>query len=787
MIGNYLKASVRNFIRNKSTSVINLCGLTIGFTVVILIFVFVRHELSYDRFHVHRDAIYRIVQGNADEKDSYAGSPAPMGPLLRQHFPEIAEYTRLYQREQIVRAGNQRFREEKFFFADSSFFRMFTFPLVRGNPGDALKAPNAIIITEDIARKYFGEASPIGKMISLDSGFDFTVTGVAANAPENSHFHFDFLIPFERIEDVLGNNHLSSWGAWNYYTYFLLSPGTDPDKLEEKIIRWIRQDHSDRTGYFERLNLQPITEIHFKPNRRNLEPAFDKKYIHILVAVAVVILVIACINFANLSTARSVMRAKEVGLRKTVGASRNDLFRQFMMETVFLAVIACGMAVLLVMLLMPLFNLLLGRHLSIHFADASIFLFLPGLIFLTSLLAGIYPAVFLSSFRPASALKGKSGSQRNSVFQNSLVVFQFTVSIILIISTLVIYRQIHYIHANRVTTGKEQIVNINMQSKDMMMKSAALKAELVRNEHILGASVNTYMPSRFNENWGGIRWPGMEDDGRDHSLWIINADADFLKIFNIDLIEGEVSDYSQLPADQLSFVLNESALREMGWESAAGREMTYWDNRTAHIAGVVRDFHFRSLHHEIAPCAIVLRNLGTQVSLRIKSGDVPATLAGIRNVWKSFSPDVDFDYYFLDEDYDKLYRSELRISKILNVFAAVAIFIACIGLYGLTAFAVQRRMKELGVRKVLGATSAGLAGMFSVKYVKRVIVANLIGWPVAWVIMEKWLENFAYRIGMTVWIFLLSGCIALVIALLTVSGVVIRAAVVSPVESLRYE
>lgn len=787
MFKNYLKIALRSFLNNKSFSVINISGLTIGFAVVILISIFVKNELSYDRFHKKGEHIYRIVDGNPNDKNSYAGTPAPLGPFLKDKFPEILNYTRICQRSKLVQYKNKKIREKQFFFADPSFFDVFTFPLIQGNSATALLEPNSIVITEDVANRYFGQKNPIGIVLSLDEGFDFIVTAVAQNVPENSHFHFEFLIPFERIQDILHNNHLTSWGAWNYYTYLLLNKNTNPDQLKHKIYMWVEKSFPDRVDNFKSLTYQPIKQIHFKYNRKNIESSFDKKYLNIFVAVAITILIIGCINFINLVTAHSIKRAKEVGLRKTVGANYIQLIMQFLSESILFSMVACILAMILVELMLPTFNYLLGKNLSINYSNSKIYLSLMGLIILTALLAGGYPAFILSSFHPVRVLKGKINGSTSSVFRNALVVFQFTISIALIISTIMIYRQLNYIHTKNLGYEKEHIVNIPLQSRELMFKSETIKTEFLRNKNILSASANTYVPSRFNEHWGGFKWKGMPEENKDYSFWIINADKDFINTFQLDMLEGHDFAQNFEATDKLAFIINESALKQMGWKSAVGKEIIYWGSRNARIVGVARDFHFRSLHHEIAPCAIILREAGNQISLRIKSEDIPSTLNYLKTTWESFTSNIAFDYYFLDEDFDKLYKSELRISRILGYFSMITIFIACIGLYGLTTFMVERRTKELGIRKVLGASTIGLLASFSKDYTKWVLVANLISWPIAYYVMNKWLENFAYRINIGWWTFMLAGGLALIIALLTVSWQAIRVAMANPVEALRYE
>jgi putative ABC transport system permease protein len=788
MITYYLKTAFRSFLKNKTSSIINIIGLTIGLSVVITIATFIIHELSYDSFHVNCNRIYRIIDGNADDKDSFAGTPAPLGTFLQSNIPEILSYTRLNKAEQVVEYKNKKFQEKEFFFADPSFFEIFTFPLISGKPGSALKEPNSMVFTEKAAKKYFGPENPVGKVVSLDGGFDFTVTAVAKDVPENSHFHFDFLIPFERIDEILHRNNLESWGSWNYFTYILASENINTEQLKSKLNSTFKTKLPDRADPFADLTFQPIKEIHFRFNRKNLEPAFDDKYLTIFIAVAIAVLIIACINFINLTTARSIKRAKEVGLRKTVGANYSELVKQFLLESIFLSVIASVLSVITVELILPAINTITGKHYSIDYTNANNYLIFFGLVLLTGILAGAYPAMVLSSFHPVKALKGKMNRESNVSFRNVLVVFQFTVSIALIVCTVIIFQQINFIQTKNLGFAKEQIINIPLKSRELMQKSQTIKEELLRDKDILSASVNSYVPSSFNEHWGGIRWENMSEKDENGQLWIIVADKDFVKTYQVEMLEGEDYAANFEATDKLAFILNKSAVKQMNWETAAGKEIIYWGSQKGNIVGVMDDFHFRSLHHLVEPCAIVLsENRGQHISVRIKAENITSCLASIKRTWDSFASNLTFDYYFLDEDFAKLYQSEIRISTVLGNFSLVTVFIACIGLFGLTTFMAERRKKELGIRKVLGASSIGLLRQFSFDYTRWVILANLIAWPAAYYFMSKWLEDFAYRIDLAWWVFVLSGGIALIIALATVSFQAIRAATANPVESLRYE
>lgn len=785
MITYFLKTAFRSLLKNKTSSIINLTGLTIGLTIVITFFVLIKNELSYDSFHENVDRIYRVIKGNAEDKESYAGTPPTLGEFLKSNIPEVEEYTRLHKAELVVKYGDKQFTEKEFFFADPAFFKIFTFPLIKGNA--SLHNPNSIVITEEASQKYFGSENPIGKVISVGNNHNFEVTAVAEDVPDNSHFHFDFIIPFERLDDVLQSNYLESWGSWNFYTYILTGKDVNTKLLQSKVTDLFKTKLPERASFFEDVTYQPVKDIHFQYNRKNLEPAFDDKYISIYIAIAIAVLLIACINFINLTTANSMQRAKEVGLRKTIGANYSELIKQFLLESILFVVIASILAVVLVEVILPFVNSITAKHYSFDYTNYSNYLILFGLILITGILAGGYPAIVLSSFQPVKALKGKLNKNSNNAFRNALVVFQFSVSIALIVCTFIILQQIDYIQNKNLGFAEEQIINIPLKTRELFGKSPLIKSEVMKNNSVVSASLNNYQPSNFNEHWGGFKWEGMSEQEENNQMWVINADKDFIDTYQIELLEGEDFVTNFEVTDQLSFILNKSALKLMNWETGAGKEITYWDTRKGRVAGVVDDFNFRSLHHMIEPAAIILRDRGMYLSVRTKTENISDALASIKKAWDSFNTNLPFEYYFLDEDFAKLYQSEIRTSKIIGNFSLITVFIACIGLFGLTSFMAERRKKELGIRKVLGASEAGLLKMFSFDYTKWVLLANLIAWPAAYYFMKYWLEDFAYRIEITIWPFLLAGLTALIIALLTISWRALRAARVNPVESLRYE
>lgn len=778
MFKNYLKIVFRNIQRHKGYSFLNIFGLALGMAVFMIITLFVRNEVSYDKFHKYHSRIFRIVAGNPHDKNSYAGTPAPLGPLMLENFPEVINYVRIDGYSGVLKTGDKTFNERRILLADNSIFAIFTFPLIQGDPATALEDPNSIVITESMAAKYFENEEPLGKILNLNGEDDMLVTGVAKDVPEKSHFHFDFLIPFKK------KANLENWGMWNYYTYLLLNDSFSSNQIKHKFDLWAK-DHGledDIRGLY----YQPMTQIHFVYNRSNLEPAFNGKYIKIFLAVAFVILILACINFMNLSTARSSQRAKEVGIKKTVGANPLSLVKQFISESILLALLAYVISVLLVKLTLPIFNNFTGRNLSLDFTDPAFILGIIGLILFTGIISGSYPAFVLSSFHPTLVLKGSYRDSARSLFRNALVIFQFTISVALIVCTLLIYKQMSFIQNTDIGLNKEHVVNIRL-NRDLWEKTLNLKNEFLNIPGVISASANGYVPS--NMNWHQSVWWRGQLDTEKTSMWIMGIDKDFTSTFKIKVKEGQEQIKTFQPRDdRYDYILNASALKQMGWESAVGKEFSHrGEENPGTVIGVTEDFNFRSLHHEVAPCVMVVRERSSQISLRIESNRLSETLSAIKEKWEKVVPAFEFDYYFLDDDFDKLYKSEIKLSQLLVALTTLSVIIACLGLFGLASFMAQQKTKEIGIRKVLGASVSRITLGLTKVFAKLVVISNLIAWPIAYYIIHLWLQNFAYHTGISLAIFLLSSLIAFVIAFLTISYQSIKAARSNPINSLRYE
>jgi putative ABC transport system permease protein len=786
MFKNYLKIAFRNLKKHKGYSFINIVGLGIGMAACLLLFLWVQNELSYDRYHEKAERIYRIISQweSEGQVERFAKTSAPLGPALVNEFPEIERAVRFGSNRFLISYENKRFYEDVFF-ADPEVFDVFSFPLIKSNPEAVLREPRSIIISEKIKDKYFGEEDPIGKIINLDEFGDFKITGVFKNIPPNSHFRFDFLGCFRDY----AARHFDQWGISNYWTYVLTSKNFEYDKFKEKLPEFVEKyrGKEERDKYKVTYPFQSLASIHLHSDLRGeIEPNSDIETIYIFSAIALFILLIACLNYINLTTARYAGRAREVGLRKVVGASRAQLINQFLGESLLFSFIGLLLAVALAELFLPLFNSLSGKRLAIDYLGN--FILLPGLVIIVlfvGLSAGSLPALYLSALQPAKALKGmlKAGS-KVSWLRRSLVVSQFAVSIVFIFCTITISNQLSYIRNKKLGFNKEHMVNIPIYDKDALQRYETIKNEFLKNPRILGVSASAFSPGKIP--WYQSYWyEGLSEKSYPAIRWV-SVDHDFLPTFGIELVSGR--NFSRdFPNDvKGAYILNESAVKEIGWDSPLGKQFRIIEKGT--VVGVVKDFHFKSLHQEIEPFVLYLcPEYFEYFSIRISPEAIPQTLAFLKDKWQELVPNQLFQYSFLDEDFDNLYKAEMRLEKIFGIVTSLAVFIACLGLFGLAAFTAEQRTKEIGVRKVLGASVSGIFILLSKEFARWVLVANVISWPLAYYAMSRWLQNFAYRTSIGLWIFLLAATLAFVVALLTVSYQAVRAALASPVESLRYE
>jgi len=785
MFRNYLKTALRNIKRHKGYSLINIVGLAVGMACCILILLWVQDELSFDRFHENADGIYRVLQdiNFADHSTTWAITQGPLGPSLKEDFPEIINATRITGRG-LRLTYNDKSYDEGVSMADGSIFEMFTFPLVKGDPATALSDPFSIVLTEEMAAKYFGDEDPIGKTIKANNQWDFQVTGVMKNVPSNSHLEFDFLIPFIFGREL--NYTVDRWGNSQFRTYVQLAKGVPAQEVIQKISGYLFEKPTIEKD--ARLNLQPLTRIHLYSNYEYDSAHGDITYVTLFSLIAFFILLIACINFMNLATARSGNRAKEIGMRKVSGANKADIIRQFYGESTLLAFISLLLAVVLVWLLLPVFNNLAAKELSLDITgNLSILLGLLCIAILTGIISGSYPAFFLSAFQPVMVLKGlRLSSSKGSLFRKTLVVFQFSLTILLIICTIGVYDQLNYMRNRKLGYDKEHMIYFGMRG-DMREKFDTVKNELLQNPNILGVTAASNVPTYgyyfSNSLW---RWEGQNPD-EETLMRAVLIDFDYFKTFGMEITEGR-SFSKEFPTDATEAIMvNEEAVKAMGMESPIGKRLSLQDENFK-IIGVVKNYHFRSLQQEIEPLILVYYASYCRVLFaRLKSDQISQTIGYIENAWKKFAPGYPFNYRFLDEALDRLYRSEQRIGTLFRYFSILAILISCLGLLGLASFMAEQRTKEIGIRKVLGATASNIVALLSKEFTKWVIVANIFAWPIAYFALSKWLQSYAYKTNIALWSFVLSGALALLIALATVSYQSIKAALANPADSLRYE
>ncbi len=801
MFKSNFKIAFRNLIRFKAYSLINIFGLAIGIASCIIILLFVSDELGYDTYNKKADQIYRVhTHGKLLGSDlNMAVSPAPLGETMVDEYPEVISSTRLmYNPNMLIRYNDNVFNETRFFWADSTIFEVFTMPFIQGNPFTALNQPHTVVLTKSLAKKYFGDEDPMDKIMNMEDGTPYTVRGVIEDCPSNSHFHYDMFASVASL-GLQG----TFWVSNNFYTYIVLKKGASAEELQAKLPEFskkyagpqlqellgITYDDAVKKGYAYEFIMQPLKDIHLHSHLDyEIEPNSDIRYVYIFSIIAGFVLLIACINFMNLTTARSSTRSREVGIRKVLGSNKAKLIRQFLTESVLLTFFAVLAAVVLVEVFLPAFSNIAGKELHTNYFEN--WLVIPGL-FLTTLvvgfIAGSYPAFFLSSFQPVKVLKGKPSEGRRNWLRSGLVVFQFAITIVLFACTFIVAGQMKFIQEKKLGFDKDHVLVIQ-RAWALENHADAFKDELMQSTKIISASNTDNLPGKlFGQT---VFKPEDAPLSQQYPLAIMATDYNFAETLGLELSEGRYFS-KDIISDSAAIILNENAVKFMEIKDPIGKRIIMpgrTDNQYFTIIGVLKDFHYESLHQQIRPLAIFYNKGQTAyLPVRIKPANISATISLIEDEWKKFVPGKPFEYFFLDEDFNKLYQSEMKTGQIFSAFSVLAIFIACLGLFGLTAFTVERRIKEIGIRKVLGASISTIVFLISKEFLKWVLIANLIAWPVAYYFMNEWLQNFAYRNEITLWAFIFSGIIALVIALITISSQTIKAATANPVKSLRYE
>jgi len=810
MIKNYFKIAWRNLVKYKFISFINLFGLTVGLTCCLLITTYVLNELSYDRYNKNAENIYRLTRSFNNEAGvvslKFSTVSPPFGYYLPTDFPEIKKMTRLLNAGTLpFKYDDKLIAESDVYFADENLFSVFTLKTLEGNPQTALKDPFSVMLTEAVAKKYFGNEDPMNKVIKVNNQFNVKVTGIYQGFPENSFMHPDILISFNTLKDsaVYGEKNLeTNWANNSFFTFLLLPNHYDPNKMIARFPafldnRMAGQYGATKPSKMTKLGLQKLTDIHlYSHTDFEAEPNGDISRVYIFSAIALFILLIACINYMNLSTARSSLRAKEIGIRKVIGARKKELIYQFLSESVLIAWSAILIAFALLYVTLPWLNQVSGQQLSINILlkwQVIIPLFLTP--FIVGILSGLYPALFMSSFQPVKTLKGlfKVGGG-NISFRKVLVVAQFTISIVLIITTIIVFQQLRYMQDTSLGYNKEHIITLPYYNS-VNPKYDAFRNDLLQSPGIKDIARSSRIPTgRLLDMNGASAVVGNSMQPVTADIKDVSADYDFIPTYGIHMVAGRnfSRDYGM---DTSNFILNESAVKAIGWKSpqdAIGKDFKYGDTK-GRVIGVMADFHFESLQHAIVPMVLLnppttpTKSAFNSLSIKLGGNNIPGELASVEKIWKTYLPELPYQYTFLDENFNKMYQSEQRQETIFTVFSCIAIFIACLGLFGLSAFEITQRIKEIGVRKVLGANVSSIVTLLSKDFLKLVFVATIIAFPIAWYAMSHWLQGFAYRINIHWWVFLLSAILALIVALVTVSFQAIKAALANPVESLRSE
>jgi len=806
MLKNYFKVAIRNLWKNKGYSAINIIGLSSGLAVCLLIVLYVINELGYDQFNKNADRIYRLDADLFFNNTAFraANTPEPMGPTMVREYPKLEQMVRISNQGGIsIKKGDQTLMDQNAMFADSTFFKVFSVEMIEGDPNTALSDPSSIVISESAAKRYFNSAAVLGKSLYTDNQKERKITGVYKDFPRQSHFHFDFIKPFAERWD----KNPDGWLSNNHNTYILVKPGTTQAELQsmlnattkkyvgQQLQQYFNSSIQDLEGKGNRFNYQvmPLRDIHLKSNKSGeIEVNGDVAYVYIFSVIAAFILLIACVNFMNLSTARSANRAKEVGIRKVVGSLRSQLIFQFLTESVLLSLFSLVIAILIALLLLPFFNSLAGQTIPYKAMFSSWMLPVSlVLVLIVGCIAGSYPAFYLSAFQPIEVLKGKLAKGfKSSWLRSSLVVFQYSISIVLIIGTIVIYNQLEYIRNRNIGYNRNQVMVLH-NTWPLAKNAKSFKEEVRKLSGVENVTVTQHLPTTSDRSENG--WFPDATMTVDKAVILANiwVDEDYIPTLGMQMAAGR--NFSRdFPSDSLAVVLNEAAVKTLGFKEPL-RATLYRPSDEGNksipyrIVGVVKDYNFSTMHEKIKPLVMQLGTNNGGVAIRINSKDIRTVVEGVRNKWNGAAPGQQFNYSFMDEDFNKLYKADDQTGRLFMAFALFAIFIACLGLFGLVTYAAEQRTKEIGIRKVLGANIPTIVTMLSRDFVKLVFIAALVAFPIAWWTMNKWLQEFAFRISIGWWVFVIAGALALLIAILTTSFQAIRAALANPVKSLRSE
>ena len=798
MFKNYFKTAWRSVWKNKTFSSINVIGLTIGLACCLLIALYIQNELSYDKFQVKGNRIARVIMQYSFDgsTESNAGNftSVRVASIFPRTFPEVESAIKMTEYSRVVKYDDKLFNEKKFMYADSNFFKIFSFKLLKGNSQTALSKPYDVLLTASTAKRYFGNENPIDKTLRVGNDSNlYRVTGVMQDCPSNSQIQLDLLASFSSLG--ITSDHEDTYWEANYTTYLLLKDRNSIAQLQAKVPSFMKEEMAGKGATINFL-LEPFESIHLHSPYDSFTPNSNVVYIYILAAVALLILIIACSTYINLGTARSLERAKEVGVRKVIGAVRKQLFFQFMIESVLLCLFSVVLSLAVSAILLPFFNTLTERQLELsNLFSVPFILFSVAVTLLISFVAGFYPALILTRFQPVKVLKGAfKNTASGQVLRKSLIIFQFVISVFLIIATFIIQQQLYFIQHKKLGYNREHVLVLPLDNK-MLAKLDLIKNEFKTNADVINVSRCVRSPV---EGGGGYNMrSAVMPDNQQVAVTANPVDEDYINTVGLQLVAG--SNFTQQDVKDVTpdsqelrtyhFILNESAAKQLGWtpKEAVGKKMFLDNSRPGYVSGVVKDFNFQSLHSPIKPFVLFPELWGRELLVKLSGSHLSQTISFLKSKWKDLVPDRPFEYHFLDEDYDKLYQSESRLGEVMKIFTSAGILLACFGLFGLSSYAIEQRRKEIGIRKVLGASAANITNLLATNFIKLVLVAFVIAVPIAWIVMNKWLENFAYRINISWMVFIIAGLAVMIITFLTISFQSVKAALANPVKSLRSE
>ena len=805
MLKNYLTITLRNILKNKIYSIINIVGLSVGIAVSILILLFVQNDLTFDSFNKNKDRIYRVIteQKKNNQKDGISVQPLPLGPALVLEYPEIESTVRFFSGTAIIAKGGNKFKEE-IKFTDNSIFSVFSYKLLEGDPLTALAQPNSVVLTETAAKKIFGNENPVSKLMEINIGDNkknYIVTGVVQDVPDNSSIDYNILLPITSRPSY--NRELSDWTSFNGSTYIFLSDRAQIDDIENSISAFIEKyfggyiSKSQENGWIDKsqdafgLRFEALPDVHFSNAKFGMERLGNPFYSYILSIIALIILSIACINFITLSLGKSADRVKEVGVRKVLGANRSKIIKQFWIESFLLTVVSFVVSILIVELLLPAFNLLSGKHFSIgNIISPAFLLILVSLIIFLGFVAGSYPSISLSRFSPMAVFKGKSIIGRGGIFTKSLVVAQFSLAIFLIISSIVVWSQLNYVQTKNLGYNGDQVIVVPVGGRQRNGTKVIdlLKNKLDGNPLIVNIAGTG---STFGLGWSQKLF---QYDGKTHETYLYRVDENYIPTLDLKLVEGINFKNGSSMDSSRCVIVNEAFIKNLALKSpGVGKEIPGWkwsdESVDLKIIGVVKNYNFLSLRDKVLPVMLTMSPDWGEYSMMIKISkeNIPSTLSSIKKVYEEILPDRPFEFSFLNKDVQKLYDEDVKLGEVVGISSIFAILISCLGLFGLTSLSVSSRTKEVGIRKILGASVNSIVNFISKDFFKLIVLSNIISWPVAWYVADKWLQNFAYRINLNIWIFLVAAGLTLLIVLFTISYHTIKAATANPIDSLRYE